>query len=151
MKHEFNINNLGQRTARKIQQLPPPPFKMNIIHSKDRIYTSKGDKIVPYFPTRNSPRLANGNNGDNKLPTLYGTNALPEHDQHFLNRWNDLTTRVIPYRRDTTSWDKSKFGDGSRYIKNWGPSHTPRQHYGDSTNGNQNPNEQNVDNTWQGT
>ena len=135
MKHEFNINNLGQRTARKIQQLPPPPFKMKIIHSKDRIYTSKGDKIVPYFPTRNSPRLANIKSGNNKLP------------KHFLNRWNDLTE----YRRDTTSWDKSKFGDSSGYINNWGPSHPPRQHYGDSTNGNQNPNEQNVANTLEGT
>ena len=150
MKHEFNINNLGQRTARQIQQLQPPPFTMNIIHSKDRMYTSKGNKIVPYFPT-NSRIIGNKDIGKNK----------PE--KHPTRSWNDLfdlqdDTSLWRKRGVVANWDKSKFGDGTRYFDNWGSSHSqpthpqvPSQLYGDSTNGNQNKNGHDIGKTLEGT
>ena len=150
MKHEFNINNLGQRTARKIQQLPPPPFTMNIIHSKDRMYTSKGNKIVPYFPT-NSRTIGNKDRGENKLvkhSTGSWNGLLSGRNNFYTDTVNNGITEYNPFKRGVAAnWGKSKFGDGTRYFNTWESSHSqtshpqvPIQNYGDSTNGNQNKN-----------
>jgi hypothetical protein len=161
MKHEFNINDLGQRTARKIQQLPQPPFTMNVIHSKDRMYTSKGDQIVPYFPTY-SRTFGNRDRGENKpekqsmknwnalIPGrvfLPGQYQMPASRATNQNNFFPITAK----RGVGVNWDKSKFGDDSGYLDTWGSSHPPRQHNGDSTNGNQNQNEQDVVNILEGT